>query len=239
VKTSNNFAEEEYRLYMSAVAPDMSATVSLKQECDKVERKFNEATDADRIKAWKELLLALLATKKSVCNEVENFERKRLLLRKQRTSRGLQELLTLLDILVGEIKDAKPMETVRRTLDMEFLGRIQFWTALQSSSLLLDTYIQSGDQENANQVRNFMLKISDRERKQLEEELEATKRRETFSREAKLLSLSLPAPEVSELVMRMLASIDREFTRACNQLECLQRQRKGESVPAPVTVSMN
>lgn len=91
---------------------------------------------------------------------------------------------------------------------------------------------------DANQ-RNASHSTVNREREQLEQELEGAKNNKTLSREAKLLSLSLPATEISELVMRLITSIDREFSRACNQLERLQRLRKGEPVPAPASISVN
>ncbi len=52
--------------------------------------------------------------------------------------------------------------------------------------------------------------------------------------EEKLLSLSLPPEDATDKILRYEAHLDRQFYRAIDQLERLQRRRKGESVPPPL-----
>jgi len=51
--------------------------------------------------------------------------------------------------------------------------------------------------------------------------------------------LSLPDKESMEKLMRYEGSINRQLFQAMNQLERLQRQRKGELVPAPISVEVS
>ena len=59
---------------------------------------------------------------------------------------------------------------------------------------------------------------------------------EEFTSNAKAASLNLPSKEVADKILRYENSIQRDLYRAMNQLERLQRQRKGEYVPPPVNV---
>jgi hypothetical protein len=59
---------------------------------------------------------------------------------------------------------------------------------------------------------------------------------ETQAREAAAL---LPEPAVAEKIMRYEASLERQLYRAMNQLERLQRLRKGEAVPPPLAVQLS
>ena len=51
--------------------------------------------------------------------------------------------------------------------------------------------------------------------------------------------LSLPGKEAMEKLMRYESSNNRQLFQAVNQLERLQRQRKGELVPAPISVEVS
>ena len=46
--------------------------------------------------------------------------------------------------------------------------------------------------------------------------------------------LSLPSAEATNKLLRYESHLDRELYRAMDQLERLQRQRKGENVPPPL-----
>ena|SRR3989442_9356069 len=52
-------------------------------------------------------------------------------------------------------------------------------------------------------------------------------------RDAEARSFSLPPADATDKLLRYEAHLDRQLYRAMDQLERLQRQRKGEKVPPP------
>jgi len=48
----------------------------------------------------------------------------------------------------------------------------------------------------------------------------------------------LPSPEVLDKIRRYETKLERQLYRAMNQLERLQRQRLGESIPPPVSLEV-
>ncbi len=50
--------------------------------------------------------------------------------------------------------------------------------------------------------------------------------------------LAIPRREVMDRILRYETTINRQLFQAMNQLERLQRQRKGEAIPAPISVDV-
>jgi hypothetical protein len=48
----------------------------------------------------------------------------------------------------------------------------------------------------------------------------------------------LPPPDATEKIQRYEAHLDRQFYRAMDELERLQRRRRGEAVPLPVNINV-
>ena len=63
-------------------------------------------------------------------------------------------------------------------------------------------------------------------------------RRESLTLDAEARSFSLPPVEASDKLLRYEAHLDRQLYRAMDQLERLQRQRRGETVPPPLNVNL-
>jgi hypothetical protein len=57
--------------------------------------------------------------------------------------------------------------------------------------------------------------------------------------DAESRSCSLPAPEVTDRLLRYDAHFERQYYRAMHELERSQRRRKGDIVPAPVKVDVS
>ena len=55
--------------------------------------------------------------------------------------------------------------------------------------------------------------------------------------DAQLRSLALPDEAATDKVLRYETHLDRQLYRAMDQLERLQRRRKGENVPPPLNVN--
>ena len=62
--------------------------------------------------------------------------------------------------------------------------------------------------------------------------------REKLAVDAECRGLSLPSADVIDKLVRYEAHLDRQLYRAMDQLERLQRQRRGESVPPPLNVNL-
>ena len=63
--------------------------------------------------------------------------------------------------------------------------------------------------------------------------------REELAVDAECRALSLPSAEATNKLLRYASQADRQLYRAMDQLERLQRQRKGENVPPPLNVNLD
>jgi hypothetical protein len=64
------------------------------------------------------------------------------------------------------------------------------------------------------------------------------KERENLTLDAKGRSFKLPPAEATDKLLRYEAHLDRQLYRAMDELERLQRRRRGESVPPPINVNL-
>jgi hypothetical protein len=64
------------------------------------------------------------------------------------------------------------------------------------------------------------------------------KERDVLAIDAEARSLSLPSADATDKILRYETHLDRQLDRAMNQLERLQRQRRGENVPPPLNINL-
>ena len=62
--------------------------------------------------------------------------------------------------------------------------------------------------------------------------------RENLATDAEARSFSLPPADATDKLLRYEAHLDRQLYRAMDQLERLQRQRRGEAVPPPLNINL-
>lgn len=62
--------------------------------------------------------------------------------------------------------------------------------------------------------------------------------REALALDAEKRSFSLPATDATDKLLRYEAHLDRQLYRAMDQLERLQRRRRGENVPPPLNINL-
>src|SRR5438445_8836813 len=62
--------------------------------------------------------------------------------------------------------------------------------------------------------------------------------RENLAVDAEARSFSLPPVDAADKLLRYEAHLDRQLYRAMDQLERLQRQRRGENVPPPLNINL-
>jgi hypothetical protein len=67
---------------------------------------------------------------------------------------------------------------------------------------------------------------------------ELASEREKLARDAEVRSLSLPPADATDKLLRYEAHLDRQLYRAMDQLERLQRNRRGENVPPPLNINL-
>jgi len=96
-----------------------------------------------------------------------------------------------------------------------------------------------GDTPTPEQCKGMILKLIDDEKEKMEGLKEMVKEKEELETEAKIFSLALPSKESMDKILRYETTIERQFYRAMSQLERLQRQRKGETLPPPITVEIS
>jgi hypothetical protein len=62
--------------------------------------------------------------------------------------------------------------------------------------------------------------------------------REDLALDAEARSFSLPPADATDKLLRYETHLDRQLYRAMDQLERLQRQRRGENVPPPLNINL-
>jgi hypothetical protein len=87
--------------------------------------------------------------------------------------------------------------------------------------------------------RERMLTFIDREVMRREWELTEMRKREAREAQALRDASFLPSPRVLDQIWRYETMLERQFYRAMNQLERLQRARRGEVVPPPLTMEVS
>ena len=74
---------------------------------------------------------------------------------------------------------------------------------------------------------------------QLQSQLERCEEEESAAEEAKQAAAVLPSGEVLDKILRYETKLERQMYRAMAQLERVQRMRRGESIPAPLSVEVS
>jgi hypothetical protein len=88
-------------------------------------------------------------------------------------------------------------------------------------------------------VPAFTLALIDHQLKKLSLLKANALEREKLSRDAEARSFSMPSGDATDKLLHYEAQIDRQLYRAMDELERLQRQRKGENVPPPLNVNLS
>jgi hypothetical protein len=92
--------------------------------------------------------------------------------------------------------------------------------------------------EEADRKRATLLKRIDNNLEDLRVMLQRSTKRYKLEAESEARSLSLPPADVADKIMRYEAHLDRQLQRTMDQLERLQRQRRGDKVPPPLNISL-
>jgi hypothetical protein len=109
--------------------------------------------------------------------------------------------------------------------------------AMGAPSMLSD--INDGEHIDPARAKKVLLKHLKDGEKNIAALAEAFGKLEALEDEAEALSRSVPPSEGIDRILRYETSIERQMYRAMNQLERLQRQRKGEPVLPPINLDLS
>jgi hypothetical protein len=161
--------------------------------------------------------------------------------------RGLTFLTQLLELAKSEIAaDGYMSEAMRKmisrmfgSLDMPFANLCRGASAPEPKTEDQPSKRNSPKSDETKTERAFILCVIETKLKELSLRKEYTSERENLALDSEGRSFSLPPAEVSDKLLRYEAHIDQQLYRAMDELERLQRQRKGENVPPPLNVNLS
>jgi hypothetical protein len=96
----------------------------------------------------------------------------------------------------------------------------------------------AGDDKDAEEERAALVASIDHELERLRAFEDYALEREKLAGDAEARSFSLPPMDATDKLLRYEAHLDRQLYRAMDQLERLQRQRRGENVPPPLNINL-
>jgi hypothetical protein len=157
---------------------------------------------------------------------------------------GLVYLSTLLELAKSEIgRDGNISEAVRKKILLMF-GSLDLSFALHCRNSITPKTKAEGqpsgscaDKETQTDPA-FTLAVIEHQLEKLSLLKAHALEREKLSLDAEARSFSMPSEDATDKLLRYEAHLDRQLYRAMDQLERLQRQRRGENVPPPLNVNL-
>jgi hypothetical protein len=167
----------------------------------------------------------------------------------KKNSLGLEYLIEVLDDVGKNVDRAgylskEALEKLAKNFGVDEQG-ITFWCdlfaqmAVQGPEKAKEDPENYGDTPTPERCKEIILDLIARERKKLQSLRKTIKENENLELEAEVASLALPSKEAVDKILRYETAMERQLYRAINELERLQRQRKGETVPPPINVEFS
>ena len=193
---------------------------------------------------------ALIRRAETVCNAVQSSScvegcEKQLLM----STAGIQRLLGIVGELrqhikrLGEIPESARNEVMRvfGGKENQFGHDLLFFTWLATDEGQKATREDCENDEeppSPDRCRKVILKLLADKERFLKDALEVIQERQDLRTESEMAGLSLPDAGAADRILRYEAAIERQMYRAMDQLERLQRQRRGEFTPPPVNLQL-
>jgi hypothetical protein len=95
------------------------------------------------------------------------------------------------------------------------------------------------DDKGAGENRAAVVALIDHQLERINTFMGYALEREELKVDAEARSFSLPPADATDKLLRYEAHLDRQLYRAVDELERLQRRRKGESVPPPLNINLS
>jgi len=167
----------------------------------------------------------------------------------EKNSLGLDYLIGVLEDVRGLVEEVGYVpEEAQKKLLKNFgteENQLPFWCfvftnmATEGPQEAKENPEKYGDTPTPEQCKGMILKLIDDEKEKMEGLKKMVKEKEELETEAKIFSLALPSKESMDKILRYETTLERQLYRAVNQLERLQRQRKGETIPPPISVDVS
>jgi hypothetical protein len=157
---------------------------------------------------------------------------------------GLEYLNALLEIAKSEIaSDGHMSEKIRKKIFWAFCFSDYFFAVTCRSagareSKMEDPPPKQGTDEEIEAERALSVAYIDIQLNRISAFKEYALEREKLAGDAEARSFSLPPVDATDKLLRYEAHLDRQLYRAMDQLERLQRQRRGEKVPPPLNINL-
>ncbi len=157
---------------------------------------------------------------------------------------GLKYLNALLEIAKSEIASEGHMsEKIRKKIFLAFCFSDYFFAVTCHSAgapevKMEDPPPKQGTDKEIEAERALSVACIDIQLKRISAFKEYALEREKLAEDAEARSFSLPPVEATDKLLRYEAHLDRQLYRAMDQLERLQRQRRGENVPPPLNINL-
>ena len=166
-----------------------------------------------------------------------------------KTSAGVERMLKIIDGLRYDIHEhgsfCESAETEMRQVfgsqegDLGHTLSFYNWLASEEGQHKAGADEEEKDQLTPEQSRQAILDMLAEKEEALKVALDVAEETEAFKLQSDLARLSLPAEGSAEKTLRYETAIERQMYRAINQLERLQRQRRGEPVPPSINVEVS
>lgn len=156
---------------------------------------------------------------------------------------GLEYLNALLEIAKSEItSDGHMSEKIRKKIFRAFCFSDYFFAVTCRSagapeSKMEDPPPKQGTDKEIEAERALSVAYIDIQLNRISAFKEYALEREKLAGDAEARSFSLPPVDATDKLLRYEAHLDRQLYRAMDQLERLQRQRRGENVPPPLNIN--
>lgn len=160
----------------------------------------------------------------------------------KRSSRGIRKLLETLDNVRAIVEESGEITEEARDNLIQSYGNEPNSTTIH---LLIINELGKEDNQLTDQPlpsekrKALLLDAIDNEQKKTRQFEGVFREQEELEIESTLLGASLPPKGTIEKLLRYETAIERQLYRAIDQLERLQRQRRGEAVLPPINVELN
>lgn len=165
----------------------------------------------------------------------------------KKNSVGIKYLMDVLDEVIDETKamgclTKNAQERLIKCFGSDEGGLAQIcftfnFMATEGPQMAKEDPEEFGETPDPEKCNEAIISMIEEEKKKLQTLKEIVEDIENLELEARITSMSLPSKEAVEKTLRYETTIERQLYRAINQLERLQRQRRGE--PAPPTINVD
>jgi len=167
----------------------------------------------------------------------------------QRSSLGVQHLIGVLDEVREECEKAGRLTEGARDRLFGIFGTDD--DALPTACLFFQYMAEKGPELATEDPEHYgtvaspgechqgLLKMLDDESERLKYLKQCAEGKEQLETDAMAASLALPSKDAMDRILRYQTTIERELYRAMNQLERMQRQRRGEPMPPAINIDLS